>query len=280
MLYRDYAERAGICGGDDQEGFSGIIMKKLVLLGAGGHCLSVLSTLKEFREYEDIVILDAAEKCGRTVLGYPVIGTDDKLQDLYQSGYRYAFVAIASIKTTAIRRKLWNRLRETGFQMINVIDPTAIVDSETNIGEGVFIGKKAVVNAGSSIGDMAIINTGAIVEHGCEVGDFAHVSVGTVLCGEVKAASDVFIGANATIFQGIRISRGAVIGAGSIIRMDVEESRMVCTECSNRIISLPIQCGGGYRAAIAFKYNSRLGSDTNEKVTGIWHMLPERQAYA
>ncbi len=193
-------------------------MKKLVLLGAGGHCESVLGSILQGQEFDDIVILDRPEKVGQDVMGVSVVGTDDELLYLYNRGYHYAFVTAGSIKSTDLRRRLYGLAVEAGFHFTNVIDRTAILARNVRLGNGIFIGKKAVINSGTVIDDQVIINTGAIIEHDCSVGAFSHVSVGAVLCGSVKVGQDSFIGANATVIQGQEIQDKTIIGAGEVIR--------------------------------------------------------------
>lgn len=193
-------------------------MKKLVLLGAGGHCESVLDAILQGQEFDDIVILDRSEKVGQDVMGVSVIGTDEELANLYKRGFRYAFITAGSIKSTDLRRHLYSMAVQAGFDFTNVIDRTAILARNVQMGKGIFIGKKAVINSGTVIEDQAIINTGAIIEHDCFIGMFSHISVGTVLCGGVKVGQDSFIGANATVIQGKELPDKTIIGAGEVIK--------------------------------------------------------------
>ena len=193
----------------------------MVLLGGGGHCVSVLDAVIRQGIYKDIRILDRPSQIGKRVLQYTISGSDEELVELFREGYRDAFVTVGSIQDSSLRKKLAQRIREAGFHFINVIDPSATVAESVVMGTGIFVGKRAVINAGSEIGDMAIINTGAIVEHGNRVGAYAHVSVGAVLCGDVSVGVDCLIGANATILQGLTIGEQSIVGAGSLILKNV-----------------------------------------------------------
>lgn len=52
-------------------------MKPLILVGGGGHCKSVI----DVAEYEHSIlgILDLPKNVGHSILGYPVLGTDDDI---------------------------------------------------------------------------------------------------------------------------------------------------------------------------------------------------------
>lgn len=198
--------------------------RKIVLIGGGGHCRSVLDTLLKNNTYDDVVITDNEISSGIKILGCNVVGNDDNLPGLLKNGYEYAFIAVGSIKSTKLRRILFSKACALGFKIPNIIDKSAVVSDYAELGRGVFIGKNAVVNADSVIEDCAVINTGAIIEHECRVGEFTHISVGTKLCGNVIVGSDCLVGAGATVIQGIKIEGNAVIGAGSTVIRNIESN--------------------------------------------------------
>ena len=188
--------------------------RKLLLIGGGGHCQSVLDCVP-ISEYEAIGIV---EKTGCTVQNNPiVVGTDDDLPRLFRAGWTDAFITVGSIGETSLRRKLFLRIKELGFHIPCIIDASAIISKTAIIGEGCFIGKKAVVNARSTIGKCAIVNTGAIIEHDCELGAFSHISPGAILCGGVKIGDDTHVGAGAVIRQELTVGERTVIGLGSVV---------------------------------------------------------------
>ncbi|TGE33010.1 acetyltransferase [Desulfosporosinus sp. Sb-LF] len=193
----------------------------MVLVGAGGHALSVIDSIQSSREYEIVGITDSGCVVGEKVLSYEVIGNDAVLKSVFNSGVRYAFVTVGSIGNTFLREKLLNMLRDIGFNLPAIVDTSSNIASDVSVGESVFIGKNTVVNAKSTIGDMAIINTGAIIEHGCYISEFTHIAPGAVICGDVKIGAYTHVGANATVIQGLNIGDNSIIGAGSIVIHDV-----------------------------------------------------------
>ena len=203
--------------------------KGLVLLGAGGHCKSVMDAIspESGNAYKEVVITDPVLKENTYIDGIRVAGTDDRLEELYGDGFEDAFITVGSITDTSVRRGLYQRVQRTGFRLINIIDETAVVAGKVKLGDGVFVGKTAVLNADCEISDMAIINTRATIEHECRVGAFSHVSIGAILCGNVTIGEDVFVGAGAVIIQGITVGNGAVIGAGSVVLRDVAPGEKV-----------------------------------------------------
>ena len=200
-------------------------MKKLVLIGGGGHCKSVLDAALRTKEYDEIVITDAELPIGTKILGCKVVGDDSILSQLYQNNFRYAFITVGSVKSDNVREKIMNKIALLGFRFPVIIDETAVVSKFAVIGDGTFIGKNAIVNADANIGAQAIVNTGAIIEHDCKIENFCHVSVGATLCGNVSVGKYSFIGAGSTIIQGIHIGENVTIGSGSTVIKSVENGR-------------------------------------------------------
>ena len=193
--------------------------KKILLLGGGGHCRSVLDCLISLGTYDEIGIVDYDKSA--SALGVDVIGTDDDLPKLLKAGWTEAFITVGSIGATGLRRKLFTLVQNIGFRVPSIVAPSSTIARGTTIMDGVFIGKRAVVNTGCTIGKGAIINTGSIIEHDCSVGDFTHISPGSILCGQVTVGNDTHIGAGSVVRQEIRIGVCSLIGAGSVVVKDI-----------------------------------------------------------
>lgn len=230
-------------------------MKKIVLLGTGGHAKSVVDTIIAEGKYEIAGFIDKENK-EFDYLGYKIIGCDEDLPSIYNAGIHYACICIGFLGKGSIRQGLYTRLKKIGFEFPDIVDPTAALAKNVRIEEGVFIGKGAVVNSNAEIGRMAIVNTAAVIEHDCLIGDFTHVAVGSVICGAVKVGKGVFVGANTTVIQGIHIGAGAIIGAGSIIVKDVEEGFKAFDEKTSILKLINKNRGGG--AALLRQQNSCL----------------------
>lgn len=199
-------------------------MEDIVLIGGGGHALSVADAIMNGKTYEIVGYTDLYD--AHSNLRY--LGTDDILESLYKNGVINAAITVGYLGKSNIRDRLYKMAKQAGFRLPKIIDPSAVVSDSADVGEGIFIGKKAVVNAGAKIGKMCIINTGAIIEHNNQIGDYSHIAVGAALCGDVCVGEHTLIGANATIIQGVKIGMNTIIGVGSVVLGDVPgNSRVV-----------------------------------------------------
>lgn len=191
-----------------------MIMEDIVLVGFGGHAKSVADCIEREGKYHIVGYTDMQAATSQ----YAYLGTDDKLQAIYDSGVKNAVIGIGYMGRGNIRQQLYSKLKAIGFNLPVIVDPSAIVSTTAQMGEGTFVGKGAIVNAEAKIDKMAIINTKALVEHECVVGDFAHIAVGAVLCGQVEIGEGTFIGANSTVIQCRKVEPYTVIPAGETIR--------------------------------------------------------------
>lgn len=196
--------------------------EQLILIGGGGHCRSVMDTLKTLDSYEVIGIIDKEERIGEGVEGIPIIGTEEELPILYNKGIKNAFITLGSIGDVRLRKKIATYLKEIGYHLPVIKDKTAYVSSNTLIEEGCFIGKGSLINTGVTIKQNSIINTGTIIEHECSIGAFVHLAPGTTLSGGVKVKDNAHIGAGSTIIQNVVVGENTLIGAGSVVVQNIE----------------------------------------------------------
>lgn len=190
-------------------------VKNIVLVGGGGHCKSVID-VAESAGYTILGVLDKTELVGTSVLDYKVIGTDDDMP-LYANKAEFV-ITVGQIKSSALRRKLAQMVKNAGGKLATIIAADAYVSKYATIGDGTVVMHKAVVNAGAKIGRNCIINTMANIEHDVQVGDFCHVSTGVMANGEVKIGDDSFIGSASVSHQCVTIEAHSVIPAGSVVR--------------------------------------------------------------
>lgn len=194
--------------------------RKILLLGAGGHCLSVIDSLISSYNYSDIGIIDKVEEGNqgkRMIMGVPVVGSDDDLLHLFESGYTDAFITVGSVGNPSLRKKLYQQIKEIGFQIPNIIDKTSVISEYATLAKGIYVGKNAVINANTMIGCCAIINTSATIEHECNIGEFVHIAPGSILCGNVTIGNHTHIGAGSIVKQGLHIGSDTMIGMGSVV---------------------------------------------------------------
>lgn len=189
-------------------------MEDIVLVGFGGHAKSVADVIVRQGIYNIVGYTDLKEYSSK----YKYLGEDSNLVEIFANGTRNACICIGYLGKGTIREDIYSLLKNIGFNLPIIMDPSSVVSDSAIILEGSFIGKLAVINTEVEIGRCCIINTGAIVEHETIVEDFSHISVGSVLCGQVKTGKGAFIGANATVIQNRIVNAYEIVPAGATKR--------------------------------------------------------------
>jgi sugar O-acyltransferase (sialic acid O-acetyltransferase NeuD family) len=192
-------------------------MNKLVLIGGGGHCKSVIDVIEQEGRFQIAGIVDKPELLGSSVLGYPIIGSDSDLSSLANE-YKYAFIAIGQIKSPSIRIDLFNQAIDAGFVLPIIVSPRAYVSRSAKLDEGTIIMHDALVNASASIGKNCIINSKALIEHDSNIESFCHISTNAVINGSVIVRQGSFVGSGAVTKQCSEIKKNSFIKAGSLFK--------------------------------------------------------------
>lgn len=197
-------------------------MKKIVLVGGGGHCKVIIDIIKSTNEYEIVGVTDN-NKIGEKLLDVPIIGNDDILPELFKSGVKNAFVSLGALNNIEVRDKIYNKLKNVGFNIPKLIHNKAVVSPYTEIHDGTCIMAGAIVNAGAVINENCIINTSSVIEHDCIIGRNTHVSPRSCIAGGCSIGENSHIGAGCCIIQGINIGSNVVIGAGAVVLKDIKD---------------------------------------------------------
>jgi len=192
-------------------------MKKILLIGGGGHCKSVIDVIEQEGIFQIAGIIDKSTFIGSKILDYDIIGCDDDLPRLAKT-YSYAMITVGQIKSAKIRTKLFTLVKDCGFILPIIVSPRAYVSKHSIIGDGTVIMHDALVNAHSKIGVNCIINTKSLVEHDVILGDHCHLSTAATLNGGVNVSSGTFIGSHATTRELVTIDKNSFIKAGKVVK--------------------------------------------------------------
>jgi len=190
-------------------------MKKIILIGGGGHCKSVIDVIESQGKFTIAGIVEKYAGESKEVLGYPLIGTDDDLEELRKK-YSYAIITVGHIKSNAIRLKLYKKLKELTFTLPPIISPLAYISKHSSVGEGSVVMHHALINAHAKVGANCIINSKALIEHDVVVENHVHISTNATLNGGVVVKENSFVGSGVVTKEGVTLS--GFVKAGSVVK--------------------------------------------------------------
>ena len=156
------------------------------------------------------------------------------------------------------------------------IEPYVVIGSKVKIGNNVLIksfsyieGTKIEKNV--SVGPYARLRSGTVLQSGSKIGNFvetkkskissntkvnhlayigdtdigknSNIGAGTITCNydgvkknKTKISDNVFVGSNSSLVAPVKIEKGAVIGAGSVITRNVKKGTLAITRSSQQEI--------------------------------------------
>ncbi len=197
-------------------------MRKIILIGAGGHAKSCLDVIKSVKKFEILGFIDNAQK--GFFEEYKILGGDDYLDKIKDKKKINLALTLGQIKNYKKRVSIFTKLIKRGFNFPFIISKNAIVSDGALLSEGTIIFNGAVVNRGVKIGKNCIINSGALIEHDVTVGNNVHISTKTTLNGNVKIGNNTFIGSGCIVKEGTVIGDNCVIGMGKLIKKNIKNN--------------------------------------------------------
>ena len=197
-------------------------MKKLALLGAGGHA-RVIADMALISGWSSVSFFDDAWPEKGQTGEWDVTGN---LSMLIENISNFDGVVIA-IGNCEMRCQMQEKLIKAGASIVTIIHPSASVSPRAKLGTGSVVMANAVINAFASLGDGCVVNSGAIVEHDCNLDDFVHIAPGATLSGTVTVGNGSWIGVGATVRQGETIGKNVMVGAGSVVVKSIADGATV-----------------------------------------------------
>lgn len=188
-------------------------MRRLIIIGAGGHARSVAEAVLLSGTFELAGFLDDAFPKLARVWDFPVLGTTVDIEK-----YRvFAEVGVVAIGKNELREVLCGQLTTAGFELVTVIHLHAIVSPKAVLGAGCMVMAGAIVGTEAHLGSGVIVNCGAVVDHHCRVADFGHLGVHAAMAGSSELGRGAWMQAGSALGYGARIDAGVVLAPGEAV---------------------------------------------------------------
>ncbi|MBS4014245.1 MAG: NeuD/PglB/VioB family sugar acetyltransferase [Bacteroidetes bacterium] len=190
-------------------------MEKIILVGGGGHCKSVIDVIELQNRYKVAGIVDKQEKMGQNILGYTVIATDNDLPELVKE-YSNFHISLGFIKNNIRRVFLYNELCSLGANFPTIISPLSYISKYAKTGKGSIIMHYAQIGPDSIVGENVIINSKALIEHDCCIESNCHIATGAIINGDVFVGANSFIGSGSVVVNSTKVPTNTFIKANSL----------------------------------------------------------------
>jgi sugar O-acyltransferase (sialic acid O-acetyltransferase NeuD family) len=216
-------------------------LKIIYVYGAGGHGRVVADVLRAARQPLAGFLDDSACRGRVSNRVLPVL---DAMKWMSRTEARDGIGVALGIGDNRARKEVADLCRRSGFKIVTVIHPSAVLSPAARIGVGTVVMPLAVVNADARLGSGVIINTGAVIEHDCIVGDFAHISPNAVLGGSARVGPFSLLGLGAAVLPGVGVGSRSIIGAGAVVVRDIPDDVVamgvparVCAKMGSKVLA-------------------------------------------
>lgn len=200
-------------------------MKRLIIIGAGGHGKVIADTATEQNLYQEIAFLDDIfnyDHQNKKSLIWQILG---RIKDMNEprilERFEAAFVAIGNSK---LRVSLIYSLKKLGYYIPVIKHPTSFVSNFSKIDEGTAVLANSNLQANSIVGKGCILNTGSNIDHEVNLSDGVHICPGSSIAGNVSIGKNSWIGIGSSVKENINIGSNVVVGAGAVVNKNLPDN--------------------------------------------------------
>jgi acetyltransferase-like isoleucine patch superfamily enzyme len=195
----------------------------------GGGAMIVADTISRIGNMQAVAIYDQNSQFhGQSILGVPVVGTLDSLVKDFGAG-RIDGVVIAFNRNLQERHRVYTELVELGVSFVNIIDPSADIRTDVEIGTGNIILGHVYIGACSRIGSNNFISANVALEHGNVLGTSCAFGPGVFTSGNVTIGDRVRFGTGIFAEPSLSIGDDSVIGSGQTLVANIRSGVVLTT---------------------------------------------------
>lgn len=193
-------------------------MDKIILFGTGQLAQLLYDYIQDDGQFE-IVAFTADKPDMDTLYDLPVIDFND-LEIQYSPTEYKILIVIGYSERNQKRKRVFERVKNKGYSMVNYIHASSIVPKSTEIGENCIILENNVFQPHVSIGNDFGMLSSNVISHHVKIEDHCFVTEHVCVGGRVVIGSGSTLGLNSTIKQRVKIAPKTFVGANVYLRTD------------------------------------------------------------
>jgi sugar O-acyltransferase (sialic acid O-acetyltransferase NeuD family) len=211
------------------------ITMKLAIYGTGGSGKELYERITDVYDvegsWEEILFIDDTKEKG-TFCGCLMEPFEQFVSDFDKEEVEIA-IALGEPK---YREMLYERVKEKGYHLATLIDPTAKISRTAKIGEGVVIKDDVSISADAVIHDNVYINGMAMIGHNVEIGEHSQLSSYSAIAGYAVIGKKNYVGLCACIRDKVKTGDSCIISMAAAVMKDVPE-KSICMGNPARVIA-------------------------------------------
>ncbi len=209
-------------------------MKNLIIIGARGAGREVYNTALRSKGYKDAFdVKGFLDGKGDALDGYdnypPILSSVEDYQPEPDD------IFVCALGEPKWRKYYASIIIEKGGKFTTLIDPTATIGTNVQIGQGCIVREYAVISCDVTIGDFVYIQPFADMGHDSVVGNYCHLNTRAFMGGYSKMEDMAVIQTHGVLVPHKVVYKGGVIGAGSVAIRNVKAGTTVVGNPAKKI---------------------------------------------
>lgn len=202
----------------------GTTVKDLYIIGAGDTGRELVDLAERINlvklEWSVKGFIDDNTSIHNTVIdGVPVLGGIDYLNKINEDVY-----AICAVGNGITKKKIIESISNPKVCFATLIDPNVVMCHGSECGEGSFIYANCALAINVKIGKHVYLSFNCSIGHDTVIEDYCSAFPGVNVSGKVVVKEATTLGTGTKIIQGKNIAPYTIIGAGSVVVKNLEES--------------------------------------------------------
>jgi acetyltransferase-like isoleucine patch superfamily enzyme len=193
----------------------------LLIVGSSMHGLVVYEAAIKQKIYIPIAFINYSTTTSNDTINKLNIFEIDDIELFFQNGTKNIFINTNNIQLT---KSIYEKAKKIGFNIVNIIHPSAEVSETATFGESIFVGALAIIGTNVKIGSFSKILNKASIAHDSIIKENVQVSDGVTVAGKVLIEDNVIIGINVGIINKCKIGKNSTIISGKIVINDIPEN--------------------------------------------------------
>ena len=130
---------------------------------------------------------------------------------------------IIAVGEPAVRKFLYERVRQEGYSLATLIDETAVVSNTAKVLEGCIISAYVIVSSEVVIKENCMVMFQSIIGHHALIKENCVICPKATVGGYSEVGWQTFLGLGSSMMQRVKIGNEAIVGLGSMVFRDVED---------------------------------------------------------
>lgn len=196
-------------------------MEDLIVVGGSGFGKEVIWLAEQTGQFNIIGVIDDNSERGAHFYGKRILGKTEEAKNFKKTNF------IIAIGNPRVRKLVYEKLINSGACLFpNLIHPSVIMSNTVEIGSGNIICAGTILTTDIALGNQNIINLNCTVGHDTVIGNFCTIAPMVAISGNVHLDDLTEVGTSASIRQGIKISKGGMLGMGGVLTKNIDENQI------------------------------------------------------